>query len=158
MTQTSSFTATRPHTETPRWDGFYYPALSLGFQAELPTDVSSDLKIFFFEALCVCSAIHHAARLLPRDSRLTIYTDSSNTVDIFNSLKALPAYNNILMSAVDVLLHHSIELRVLHVPGKLNTVADTISRWNDRLAAALVPGLVVQPFKPPRDTLGAAEK
>ncbi|KAJ7215705.1 hypothetical protein B0H12DRAFT_1241968 [Mycena haematopus] len=43
-------------------------------------DVSSDLKIFFFEALCVCAALHHAARLLPRDARLTIYTDSSNTV------------------------------------------------------------------------------
>jgi hypothetical protein len=138
--------------------GFYHPALSLGFQSELPAGIRSDLKIFFYEALCVCAAIHQAATFLPKGARLTIYTDSSNSVDIFNSLKALPAYNDILKSSVDVLLHHDIELRVLHVPGKLNTVADAISRWNNTLAVVLVPGLSIHPFSPPRDALGAAKK
>ncbi|KAJ7832699.1 hypothetical protein B0H13DRAFT_1654114 [Mycena leptocephala] len=138
--------------------GFYHPALSLGFQSELPAGISSDLKIFFYEALCVCAAIHQAATFLPKGARLTIYTDSSNSVDIFNSLKALPAYNDILKSSVDVLLRHDIELRVLHVPGKLNTVADAISRWNNTVAVALVPGLSIHPFTPPRDALGAAKK
>ncbi|KAF7374421.1 DNA/RNA polymerase [Mycena sanguinolenta] len=138
--------------------GFYYPALSFAFQAELPSDVDDSLKIFFFEALCVCAAVHHASSFLPRDARLTIYSDSSNTVSIFNSLKALPAYNDILISTIDVLIRCNIDLRVLHVPGKLNKVADAISRWNDRLAISLVPGLVVLPFTPPRDALGAALK
>ncbi|KAJ7892449.1 hypothetical protein B0H13DRAFT_1625590, partial [Mycena leptocephala] len=100
--------------------GFYHPALSSSFQSELPAGISSDLKIFFYEALCVCAAIHQAASFLPKGACLTIYTDSSNSVDIFNLLKVLPAYNDTLKSSVDVLLCHDIELRVLHVPGKLN--------------------------------------
>ncbi|KAJ7471116.1 hypothetical protein FB451DRAFT_1253038 [Mycena latifolia] len=138
--------------------GFYFPALGLGYQAELPTGIREDLKIFFYEALCVCAALHQAAAFLPKGSRLTIYTDSSNSVDIFNSLKALPSYNDILKSAVDILLLHDIELRVLHVRGKLNTVADAISRWKNSLAVSLVPRLSILPFSPPQDALGAAKK
>lgn len=138
--------------------GFYFPSMGLGYQSELPAGIRDDLKIFFYEALCVCSALHRAATFLPKGARLTIYTDSSNSVDIFNSLKALPAYNDILKSSVDVLLLHDIELRVLHVPGKLNSVADAISRWKNSVAVALVPGLSIHPFTPPRDALGAAKK
>ncbi|KAJ7171596.1 hypothetical protein C8R43DRAFT_1084968 [Mycena crocata] len=127
-------------------------------RGELPDGIRVDLKIFFYEALCVCAALHHATTFLPRGARLTIYTDSSNTVDIFHSLKALPAYNDILKSSVDVLLLYDIELRVLHVPGKLNTVADAISRWKNDLAVAPVPGLSIHPFTPPQNALGAARK
>ncbi|KAJ7222738.1 hypothetical protein B0H12DRAFT_1031238, partial [Mycena haematopus] len=137
--------------------GFYIPALGLGFQSGLPTGINPALKIFFYEALCVCAALHHAATLLPTGARLTIYTDSSNSVSMFNSLKALPAYNDILKSAVDVLLARDIDLRVLHVAGKLNSVADAISRWKNDIAIALVPGLTIHPFTPPRDALGAAQ-
>ncbi|KAJ7163855.1 hypothetical protein C8R43DRAFT_1086249 [Mycena crocata] len=138
--------------------GFYIPSMCLGFQSELPSDIDPSLKIFFYEALCVCAALHRAAILLPKGSRLTIYTDSSNSVDIFNSLKALPAYNDILKSSVDIQLEHGIELRVLHVPGKFNSVADSISRWKNVLAAELVPGLTIHPFTPPQNALGAAKK
>ncbi|KAJ7149654.1 hypothetical protein C8R46DRAFT_1044062 [Mycena filopes] len=138
--------------------GFYIPALTVGYQSELPSGISEALKIFFYEALCVCAAIHRAAAILPHGSRLTVYTDSSNTVDIFSSLKALPAYNDILKSAVDVQLAHNIELRVLHVPGKFNAVADAISRWKNSAAIALVPGLTIHPFTAPDDALGPAKK
>ncbi|KAJ6463625.1 hypothetical protein C8R47DRAFT_992587 [Mycena vitilis] len=138
--------------------GFYIPALAVGYQAELPNGLLDTLKIFFYEALCVCAAVHHASTIMPRGSRLTVYTDSSNTVDIFNSLKALPAYNDILKSAVDVQLARAIELRVLHVPGELNKVADAISRWKNRVAVGLVPGLTIQPFAVPDDALWAAKR
>ncbi|KAJ7314557.1 hypothetical protein DFH08DRAFT_917809 [Mycena albidolilacea] len=138
--------------------GFYLPALGLAYQSELPSGMRVGLKIFFYEALCVCAALHHAATMLPRGARLTIYTDSSNTVNIFDSLKALPTYNDVLISSVDVLLSHDIGLRVLHVPGKLNKVADVVSRWKDKFAARLVPGLMILPFTPPQDAPGAAKK
>ncbi|KAJ7078632.1 hypothetical protein C8R43DRAFT_910331 [Mycena crocata] len=138
--------------------GFYIPNMCIGFQSELPSGINPPLKIFFYEALCVCAALHQAALILPKGSRLTIYTDSSNSVDIFNSLKALPAYNDILKSVVDVQLELDIELRVLHVPGKLNLVADSISHWKNALAVELVPGLVIHPFIPPQNVLGAAKK
>ncbi|KAJ7813944.1 hypothetical protein B0H14DRAFT_3477459 [Mycena olivaceomarginata] len=65
----------------------------------------------------------------------------SNTVSIFDLLKALPTYNDVLISLVDVLLAHDIGLHVLHVPGKLNKVADALSRWKDKLAARLAIAL-----------------
>ncbi|KAF7360389.1 DNA/RNA polymerase [Mycena venus] len=136
--------------------GFVIPSLGLGFQSPLPASIRAELKIFFYEALCVCSALHQAASLLPNGSRITIYTDSTNTVAIFGSLKALPAYNDILKSSVDVLIARDLDLRVLHVPGEHNSLADALSRWDNTAATSLFPGLLTQPFEPPRDALGAA--
>ncbi|KAJ7161680.1 hypothetical protein C8R46DRAFT_1037880 [Mycena filopes] len=138
--------------------GFYIPALCVGYQAELPLGLLDSLKIFFYEALCVCAAIHRAAAILPHGSRLTVYTDSSNTVDIFGSLKALPVYNEILKSAIDVQLAHGLDIRVLHVAGSLNSVADAISRWKNALALRLVPGLAIHPFTAPENALGPARE
>jgi len=58
---------------------------------------------------------------------VTIYTDNLNTVQIFNSLACLPDYNQILRRAIDIVLTHDIDLRILHVPGEQNTVADALS-------------------------------
>ncbi|KAJ6493725.1 hypothetical protein C8R47DRAFT_1044184 [Mycena vitilis] len=138
--------------------GFYIPNLCVAYQSELPRALLDSLKIFFYEALCVCAAVHHAANILPRGARLTIYTDSLNSVDVFNSLKALPVYNGILKSTVDVQLRHALDLRVLHVPGTINKVADAISRWNSPLACKLVPGLSIHPFSAPQNALGPARK
>ncbi|KAJ7073439.1 hypothetical protein B0H15DRAFT_957205 [Mycena belliarum] len=98
--------------------------------------------------------------------KITIWTDSSNTFDIFNSLRALPLYNEILKSAVDVLLDNSFKLRVLLLPGKTNVVADALSRWRNDIALANYPELLIDssqplpsiPYKPPRDALGADKK
>ncbi|PBK71385.1 hypothetical protein ARMSODRAFT_883689, partial [Armillaria solidipes] len=57
---------------------------------------------------------------------VTIWTDNSNTVNIFNSLKASPFYNLILKSAVDMMISHNIDLHVLHIPGSENDVVDTL--------------------------------
>ncbi|KAJ6471578.1 hypothetical protein C8R47DRAFT_1324901 [Mycena vitilis] len=138
--------------------GFYIPNLCVAYQAGLPNGLLDSLKIFFYEALCVCAAVHHAATILPKGARLTVYTDSLNSVDIFNSLKALPVYNEILKSTVDIQLRHGLDLRVLHVPGANNKVADAISRWGNALAVQLVPGLSIHPFSAPQNALGPARK
>jgi hypothetical protein len=58
--------------------------------------------IFFSEALAVLSALHHVCEhVMPKPRRLAILTDSSNTFDMFNSLHVLPAYDPILVTAVD---------------------------------------------------------
>jgi hypothetical protein len=112
--------------------------------------------IFFAEALAVCSAIHAIPEMDPLPQRVVIYTDNSNTVNIFSSLRASAPYNRILMSAVDVLIAHGIDLRVYHVPGHENVVADALSRFNNELALQLVPGLLIDHFQPPQDAMGAA--
>ncbi len=111
---------------------------------------------FFFEALCVCATIHWVVNKLSPELQkcITIFTDNTNTVDIFNSLRASPNYNPILKSAVDVMISHSIDLHILHIPGSENDVADALSCSQFSRALDLVPRLIILPLKPP---LGASK-
>jgi hypothetical protein len=109
---------------------YFFPALHQGFQSSLPHAPPKN-TIFYFEALAVCSAIHAAYSLSHTPKRLVIFSDSSNTVDIFNSLRAHPPYNDILKSAISCLLGHGINLRVPHIAGVNNIVADALSRFQN---------------------------
>ncbi|KAJ6456810.1 hypothetical protein DFH09DRAFT_869013, partial [Mycena vulgaris] len=118
--------------------GIYIPAAGLGYQAKPPVDAPDDV-IFYFEAFCVCWCLHQIAHLVNANGNvsvrwITIWTDNSNTYSIFNSLRALPMYNEILKSAVDVLIANKFQLRVLLIPGKKNVVADALSRWHNDTA------------------------
>jgi hypothetical protein len=95
--------------------------------------------------------IYHHANPLP--DRLAIFTDNGNTVSMFNSLHALPPYNPILISAVDILRTSSMQLRVFFIPGQNNIVADALSRFNDTTALQHVPALSISSFIPPRLSL-----
>ena len=80
---------------------------------------------------------------------------------MFNSFSALPIYNEILKSTVDHLLsnpENPIQLRVLHIPGDLNTIADALSRGNLHTVVDNVPHININLFSPPqiRRELGAA--
>ncbi|KAF7371787.1 RNase H domain-containing protein [Mycena venus] len=83
--------------------------------------------IFFFEALCVISALRW------------------NTVNIFSSLCATPNYNHLLCTAVDDLIEHNVDLRVLHIKGEDNYIADAISR--QRFDNAIEPVKSRQPAR-----------
>lgn len=137
--------------------GFWYPYLNLGFQSGLP-EHSPIRDIFFFEALCVASAIHDAVTRLPFNGRLAVYTDSLNSVYMFNSLSGEPGFNRILMDVVEVILAFDVDFRVFHISGRDNVVADHLSRWRIADAICWSPGLRVLPFQPPRNALGAAKK
>jgi hypothetical protein len=111
---------------------YYFPSLNFAYYAPLPSNPPSN-TIFWFEALAVCSAIHHAANIWacdfsPKLDRLLVRTDSMNSVHMFNSLHAKPAYNSIV---------------------------DAVSRENFSLARRLSPNLIILSFTPPRDALGA---
>ncbi|KZT22419.1 hypothetical protein NEOLEDRAFT_661863 [Neolentinus lepideus HHB14362 ss-1] len=136
---------------------FWAPARSEGFQAHRPPDAPVD-SIFYFEALAVLSAIEYAAKLQPCPGRLVIFSDSSNTVDMFNTLRAITPYNEILQCAVDILLDTGIDLRVQHIPGEKNVVADALSRFNNQAALSVCPSLQISMFQPPRWPLGAVQK
>jgi hypothetical protein len=157
----------------PEGMGFWYPNLRLAFYSPTPCYEKPDV-IFYFEALCVHSALFNAhRRTFAKDgSRFIIYTDNSNTVDVFSSLRALPPYNHLLKTAVDILHASDSDMRVLHIPGVDNAVADAISRADFSRAINLVPDLKISTFEPwswapdakgsntfqpPRGTLGAGE-
>jgi hypothetical protein len=132
--------------------GFWYPGLSAGFWSSIPTNPPKD-TIFYFEALSVLSAIIHSTSFGFPITKLTVYTDNLNTVQMFNSFSALPAYNEILKVAVDHLLldvDNPIQLRVIHIPGHLNTVADALSRGELHVVVDNVPNVTIDTFSPPQ--------
>jgi len=89
---------------------------------------------------------------------VVIYTDNLNSIQIFNSLSCLPAYNHLLHRSVDILLANDLQLRVLHIPGDDNVIADALSQCRFSSALNIIPELHISPFQPPRWTLGATEK
>ncbi|KAG2738748.1 DNA/RNA polymerase [Suillus brevipes Sb2] len=109
-------------------------------------------------ALAVTAAIVDAVGRMQPHGRLAVFTDNANTVAMFNTLAALPPYNWLLMLSMDVVLDGYIDLRVFHVPGVHNTVADHLSRWKNDEARLASPGLIISSFQPPRNALGAAKK
>ena len=110
--------------------------------------------IFYFEALAVVSAVEAVTRLPSIPSRLLVYSDNTNTVDIFHSLRSLPPSTNLLKFTVSLLLKFNISLRVMHVPGVQNTIADSLSRFENTKAVSQCSGLTISPFQPPRVAMG----
>lgn len=139
--------------------GYWIPELLLGFYAPVPLE-RRERHIFFFEALCVVAAIRWYCHSMRSDASLTrrlhlvVYTDSQNTVDIFNSLHARPEYNLLLRCSIDDLIAFDVDIRVRHIKGEDNVVADALSRRHFSKATSLCPGLVINFFTPPRDALG----
>ncbi|KIK64632.1 hypothetical protein GYMLUDRAFT_160541 [Collybiopsis luxurians FD-317 M1] len=140
--------------------GFWMPELLLGFYSPVPTE-QIIRHIFFYEALCIISAIHWYCTTMCADSsltrrlRLTVFPDSKNSVDIFDSLRALPQYNPLLTFAVDNLLSFDVDICVVHVNSEANTVADALSCRDFSRALLLAPGLHINFFSPPHEPLGA---
>jgi hypothetical protein len=133
--------------------GFYFVHSREGFQSPVPGSPPAN-TIFFFEALAVVSVVEAVTRLPSIPARLLVYSDNSNTVDIFHSLRSLPPYNDLLKFTVSLLIKFNISLRVVHVPGLDNSIADALSRFNNARASATCPELSISLFQPPRVVLG----
>ena len=133
--------------------GFFFQHSLEGFQCRAPSNPPKD-TIFFFEALAVTSVIDAATRLPSVPARLLVYSDNSNTVDIFHSLRSLPPYNELLKFTVSLLIKFNISLRVVHVPGEDNGIADALSRFDNARAFTACPQLSISTFQPPRVALG----
>ena len=117
---------------------YYFPSLNFAYYAPLPSNPPTN-PIFWFEALTICSAIHHAANVWacdfsPKLNCLLVRTDSMNSVHMFNSLHAKPAYNSILVSSINAHINSSLDVRVYHLLGDDNSIADAISHKNFSLA------------------------
>jgi hypothetical protein len=102
----------------------------------------------FYEALAVFSVLEDARSRFPANSKIVIYTDNFTTVAMFNSLRCLPEYNCILKASVDILIETDFSLRVLHVAGSDNDVADALSRADLMRALRVNPKLIIRNFEP----------
>ena len=105
--------------------------------------------LYFILNPCVLSALENVQSKAPKGSNFLIYTDNSNSVDIFHTLCCLPPYNPLLKAAVDILIHNDYSLRVLHIPGEENIIADALSRICFSIALNSEPNLKLDIFHPP---------
>ncbi|KIJ28303.1 hypothetical protein M422DRAFT_105483, partial [Sphaerobolus stellatus SS14] len=133
--------------------GFYTPAKCLGFASNIPANPLIP-NILFYKTLTVASAVTWAAALPFPPCRLLIYTDSLDSVEMFHSLRAKDGYNELLLLVVQQLMTCRISLRVCHVAGANNTIADALSRGLFDLARQLVPHIRIGTFEPPQNALG----
>jgi hypothetical protein len=127
--------------------GFWYPVSKDGYYAPTPVNIPLNI-IFYFESLCVLSALEHVQSRATCGSKILIYTDNSNTVDIFQTFHCLPSYNHLLKAAVDIIIRNDYSLRVLYVPGEHNVVADALSRVKFSMALQAEPSLKLFTFNP----------
>lgn len=139
--------------------GFWYPTGNIGFHHPFTT-VPGNHSIFYCEALTVVLAIGWAVQHLHlhHSSCLAIFSDNSNTVNMFNSLKAQPLYNPLLTTTINLLLWSHIQLYVFHIPGEHNVVADALSHSLFHNTHIHSPALQVHPFTPPQLMLGAVQQ
>ena len=107
--------------------GFWSPQHTTAFYGVV-LNSKQDEPIYFHKAFAVACAIHWACCRSPSPGRLIIKTDSMNTVDLFNTLCVKRAYNELLKFVVDDLMTFEVDLRVLHVSGQYNQLADFLSR------------------------------
>jgi hypothetical protein len=137
---------------------FWFPNHQQGFYSPVPPSLMGE-TIFFYEAVAVTSMIDNLQKKETHHSKTVLYTDSMNTVDIFNSLRCQFTFNPLLLFCVDTCISNNFDLHVLHVPGVENEVADVISWCDFRKALRLVPDLQLSLFQPPHCTmLGATKK
>jgi len=106
--------------------GFWFPSTRMGYYSATPHNVPA--LIFYLEALSVLSTLELSCQRLPPHSKLLLYTDNQNTVDIFSSLRCLPTFSSILQMSITLRTVAQVDVRVLHVPGEKNEVADALSR------------------------------
>ena len=78
---------------------FWIPQIVCGFVGDPIIKNDLSFNIFFNKALAILAALHWSTSSHPIPSRLAIHTDSSNSFNIFNSLRTSGPYNAILMSA-----------------------------------------------------------
>ena len=136
--------------------GFWCPTYCVAFVANIPS-TAPNTNTFWYEVLMVLAALHWASTLPLPLHHLTIFPDSLNTVQIFNSLRAsFAAYNLILLSIIHVLLlTPRIDLQVFHITGDQNYIVNVISQHMSDVALQHILNLSIIPFEPPQDALGA---
>jgi len=135
---------------------FWSPHHWRAFVPDKPEAAPGAEHIFWFEALAVVSGLQWASQLTPPPTRLAIFTDSLNTVQLFDSMACLPAFHDLLLFACRLCLTHHIDLHVFHISGSHNVVADAFSRHLLQVVDCYAPALDVRFFTPPRVTLGAS--
>ncbi|KAF8814812.1 hypothetical protein BYT27DRAFT_7032718, partial [Phlegmacium glaucopus] len=95
-------------------DGLGFSYSNNGFVYQLkPPPPEIKIDILFLELIAILSAIHYLASMIHPPRRLLLFTDSLDSVSIFNSLSASENLHNApLLAVAKIILESGIDLRV----------------------------------------------
>src|SRR5260370_11786787 len=133
---------------------FWAPSLKVAFIGDTVIKKDVPFNIFYNEALTVLAGLEWSSSLDPIPRQVAIHTDSTNSLNIFNSICTSEIYNPILMSTITI----QIDLRVFHIQGTQNTIADALSIFNFNLVRSLEPILSIHHFMPLLNVPGVISK
>ena len=121
------------------------------------TPNAEKVDIFFLELLAILSAIHYIASNFSHPPPcLLIFTNSLDSVGVFNSLSAAqPMHSSVLLGVAQVILYSGIDLHVQHIKGKQNIKADLLSCLLFDEFHQKFPSIRICLFDPPCDLLPA---
>jgi hypothetical protein len=108
---------------------FWSPKLKMGLQRRVSGKGQRDNN--YLEAWSVVAALAFATKLERLPKRVAIFTDNSGAVSMFNTLRANPKFNPLLISAADMSMDKGVSFRVFLVSGTNNAVADALSRFRN---------------------------
>lgn len=130
--------------------GIWIPGLQLGLACKtVGRPEFASLDIFPLEMLAIYCAVLFVRDHLAHQQRVLIWSDSSNSVDAFNTLTTSSATaQDVLEATVLEELRLGISLRILHVPGTHNP-ADSLSRGDVTKFRSQFPKAIYRTFEPP---------
>ena len=110
--------------------------------------------ILFFEMFAIVSALTHFTSFSTPPQRILFYSNSLDSVSLFDSLHASDSQHNApLLAAASIAIQTGIDFHVSHIPGKNNVRADLLSRLMYDDYAHQYPADTIRFFFPPRGLL-----
>ena len=148
------------YTDASGKSGLSFVFSNRGFVHQLNDFVHNhSADIFFLELVAILSAVHHIANLPHPPKRILLFSDSLDSVQVFDSLRAeQPMHNAPLRAIAGILIATGLELRVRHIAGKDNVAADLLSRLLFTEFRKKFPSHSVESFSPPTGLLSVPWK
>lgn len=122
---------------------FVYAGNGFTYRTKTAPASAPTIDIFWREMLAILSLVHYVGSFTKPPRRLLVH--SLDSVAAFNSL--------VLLGVAEVILRTGIDLRVRHIPGKDNIMADLLSRNLLQDFGRQFPSYRVRTFEPPCELL-----
>lgn len=123
--------------------GIWLPNSMEGFHTSLPLPARD---IFWAE---LAAASHGILMGIERAAtKILVCSDSSNVCDLFLSHRPSKKVSDLLSVLISKIISSKIDVRIAHIPGKKNILADALSRGMLSKVSEALPGATVLPFTP----------
>lgn len=121
--------------------GIWVPSLNRAWSQSLQFPPR---HIYWSEALAVVQAALLAITF--KFHRIIIYSDSLLCCQVFSRHSPSDIVRPLFRFLIPLLLSSNLDVKVLHVPGVLNSTADSLSRSNLRFFYSVLPSASVSPI------------